>query len=1194
VNNLSVIRSDTSDNNVVFTKENWFSVRKSNSTMQKLSYIDFIKELEVQIKNDVNKHVTNFIKNLPYQVNTLEIVITNSKYDSLKINSEYLPILTYHITTSTKNVNSILNNGYLLPNSEHPISNQKIKMANGNFFGTGIYSHMSSKSATFFGLFASDDNLDIQLIVNLVDLKQPHIFKDNLLDKKVPSNNNIIPYYLTPDANGIYSLSLTDSTKTATSLILFNDMIVTGSPSDIIPVCVVTLSPVRNPAKIHQFKLTDKDTRPKVHKSSIVKINAPTISAIRICDDMYMLTRDLQQNNNTIPDLLYYYAIPDYFLTLANKSILEQYMSTKSNGVVYTYGEKGYSVKNNLSSIWCSENFHIIKNTTKQQQFRNNIYEALEHMLKSITNSNKETNVIYLFSNSLDTSNLIPLITKYSKILKFKRIVVKVITLNNNPDNTMPAIQLKYYLQTESIFDNAIYALEDHNLASILQFIDSENVEISGNINMFTCDNEYFGSGFIVNLHQLPEHSVRALCPIYKGAYQKYFHIDGNIVQSKYVGHITVDNLEANIFGYEQLINLLCSFRNYILINPKLITYYSVIFNRICITTQENLKAIATFILTLPASQNKVNMIKNTKQLNFRLNKIISDIITYTKTKINGKWYNELINLKFSKQIIKRTSKHAQSFNTTQESLCNSDICGIGICCVVTNAATIEPWMIKVQYVSEDTLSLGDVFTRTELGQNILDSKNNMITDVMFTRYPVTDEMMKMYYSYVFTRNIYTFLPTQPVALLTNAWISLLENFFKTTNARNISTNDLPEQTNRYQEAFDKIWNLFDIVKTFYQNVNTAFELEYFNRFITSGNNELVTFNQLVGLLLRTDIDILTDDNFVKCFVETITRSTKAYVKSCCKSGITITSLISDLFSIDMNTNLDNYTFNVQRAVKVSGKFYKAINLSCTPFSFVAMWEFFKAVKNSSKTDIFNKFINKEISMRNCLKYFGQTSLDLKLESSRYIAQIALYLHSLKCCLDKQYKIDSVAISIDCNKIIEDAKANCIQNILTKRALLVQQSNKRIKRLNEILIKGQEYTIYHKTPIIFTHKQIAEMNLNRPKDDQLELTQSGLLKHHCCYPDCPKYLCNFETTKDKTNGKRYGLMHHLKYDVYFNNYFPAMHAIGKQIVAQVSSLEDFVTKMITHYKKTRYSSSQHASTTFIDCCENIYKFYQSS
>jgi hypothetical protein len=56
------------------------------------------------------------------------------------------------------------------------------------------------------------------------------------------------------------------------------------------------------------------------------------------------------------------------------------------------------------------------------------------------------------------------------------------------------------------------------------------------------------------------------------------------------------------------------------------------------------------------------------------------------------------------------------------------------------------------------------------------------------------------------------------------------------------------------------------------------------------------------------------------------------------------------------------------------------------------------------------------------------------------------------------------------------------------------------------------------------------MNKPRPAHDQLELVRdTGLLRHHCCYPNCPGFLHNHATAADVQNGTRKGIFDHLHF-----------------------------------------------------------------
>eukprot|EP00808_Paulinella_micropora_P005498 g5708.t1 len=89
-------------------------------------------------------------------------------------------------------------------------------------------------------------------------------------------------------------------------------------------------------------------------------------------------------------------------------------------------------------------------------------------------------------------------------------------------------------------------------------------------------------------------------------------------------------------------------------------------------------------------------------------------------------------------------------------------------------------------------------------------------------------------------------------------------------------------------------------------------------------------------------------------------------------------------------------------------------------------------------------------------------------------------------------------------------------------------------------------------PNLFSEEEVAFMNAKRPKYDQLIRLETGLLKHHCTFPQCPSYLVNLATAADRmteldkkqhhTNGTRHGLFRHLKwFSVPDNKYRGSCH-----------------------------------------------------
>jgi len=410
VKNLHSFSSSSSNEvrEITFSKENWFQLRKNEGDNSPLNYDTFMKELEVQVKKNLLQDLKQFV------IADLKVVVSEKKYYSIdSINSEYLPTLSYHATTSTSNVNSIVNHGYLLPSEVHPTSNQKIKMANGNFYGTGIYSFLNKDYVLRLADQYRDDNRDLQIIINLVNMIKPYIMnkedfktkdkknKENKQSKEIVTNinGNILPYYLTPDLEGNYFLSITDPSKVASSLIFDNTMVVTGSAKNIIPVCVVTISRTRNPGKILAFTLTTENKSKKIKKmenenSIRVANNTYNIEAIRICNDIYMFCPNLTDTNKTIPVINYYFLVANYFLTIENKNTLEHYISTKSNTDIYIFDAFKSDFANNLSSVKLRQNgiFKIL------ERYQNNVLKTLKCVLDKITTSHNNNNILYFFS----------------------------------------------------------------------------------------------------------------------------------------------------------------------------------------------------------------------------------------------------------------------------------------------------------------------------------------------------------------------------------------------------------------------------------------------------------------------------------------------------------------------------------------------------------------------------------------------------------------------------------------------------------------------------------------------------------------------------------------------------------------------------------------------------------------------------
>jgi len=184
--------------------------------------------------------------------------------------------------------------------------------------------------------------------------------------------------------------------------------------------------------------------------------------------------------------------------------------------------------------------------------------------------------------------------------------------------------------------------------------------------------------------------------------------------------------------------------------------------------------------------------------------------------------------------------------------------------------------------------------------------------------------------------------------------------------------------------------------------------------------------------------------------------------------------------------------------------------------------------------------------------------------SSQNPDKLALYIQGIKYHKSNMRQ----DILFDPNTVIKNSVDECFALIATKKESqqrLTKQRNDRIsKRLQHKVELALPYIMYHKIVKLFNFAEVSDLNTSRSKDDQLELMFGGLLKHHCCYIDCPQYLTNFETEYDKKYGTRYGIMKHLDHNRYINNYVKSFHKLAKSFAGY--KFDKFVEKMNEHFK----------------------------
>jgi hypothetical protein len=112
---------------------------------------------------------------------------------------------------------------------------------------------------------------------------------------------------------------------------------------------------------------------------------------------------------------------------------------------------------------------------------------------------------------------------------------------------------------------------------------------------------------------------------------------------------------------------------------------------------------------------------------------------------------------------------------------------------------------------------------------------------------------------------------------------------------------------------------------------------------------------------------------------------------------------------------------------------------------------------------------------------------------------------------------------------------------------------------------SRPYLEYHDgLPRLFTENEISMLNLTRSAEDQLVLKPTGLLKHHCCFPNCPMYLVNLATINDIKSNQAHGINKHMNPDRYLGYYIKGMHHCAQQFAKKpFTKFEELMTIYIS-------------------------------
>lgn len=606
----------------------------------------------------------------------------------------------------------------------------------------------------------------------------------------------------------------------------------------------------------------------------------------------------------------------------------------------------------------------------------------------------------------------------------------------------------------------------------------------------------------------------------------------------------------------------------------------------------------------------------------FSLQAALSEIALFGGTTLSGKFLDRLADMKYRKAVARRADQFQQYlFEDKLENLqgqssdemakyyldrltkevstlygCKPEklhiagiedililarITGIGIRVHQSAAAEVEPWQLVVSYVSQYArINSNSLYMKNEF--DILPTNaDKKVTDVL-----PDDEMPPMLSrivnAYTFTRTPHLALATQATALLVISWSSAVESLFRLT-AKKIVVNmkeaeDLAKVciglTNRVLTAVEKWGYAKDLISRLMTN-------QEFEKYLTESEGTLSVCMALASFIRRDAADLFNGTRYNRLafalVAEAVMRSCRVQLRNG-KASRDATFYIRQALGFGTNGNVEasNPVIDYSISTKLTGKLLRNRRLTnCSAFAIVGileMLEFRMRTPSSFEdaTQLANFFLKPEVSM----KFFLHKHLG-KSVSGREV-QLALYLEGMKHHKAKQRQ--NISFTEPASNIIS-AHWNEQAELSASRLAALQRAKVRaVTSRKNLISRAIQQAEMHKFPIIFSLEEVRRLNAFRPQSDQLELMDSGLLRHHCCYPNCPQFLRNVSSAADRVHGSRHGIAAHLSHMQILETCIPSLHSVGVSYASR-TLVETFIERMRKRFPQHTFddSSIYHSS-----------------
>ena len=658
------------------------------------------------------------------------------------------------------------------------------------------------------------------------------------------------------------------------------------------------------------------------------------------------------------------------------------------------------------------------------------------------------------------------------------------------------------------------------------------------------------------------------------------------------------------------------------------------------------------------------------KQLQYQCKVLMSDILAVSRITVSEQWFQSYQRLKFMKKIQQRftyevSSRTSPSIQTLlslpqfygvkiqEPSDCLSMLPshlyrGALIRVYRSEAAKIEPWLLIIDYISQDQHDVASLYTREELSEREeitletegketvvssegwrYDHAHQRVTDVFLlphipsseepseTNLLVTDEddLLRLYYGYLFTRIPYCYHYSQVVALPVIGFVSLIHQaylkiLFKAFRNIDYVVADCQRLLSQAFQLIPTIQYLFtqyysEAIHTFFVRLenhpNKALETLFLE------NNEIPSLCKVLGMLLlpraraiwmNVDHHISHSPNVVQversptlwnrfCFgllSEAMMRSCKAYLRSIKRVG-QADRVIREVLGISDTMDPDQYQLDLTQVIPRTNHILLNTHYSnCSPYSIISTLEFIELWMTELQQND-GKLSNDELQQlqqQRIFEYFQSEqclpkSFLLKhypnVKGGGRMIQLALFLLGMKYSTSKLRETHPEKVNLystdhqqpkSPRQIVDEIIAEQLQYVRLRQQFSQRMSARVLLRLDRRIEIASPYRSYHMgMPKIFTAQEVDDLNRSRPKEDQLRLMPTGLLFHHCCYPHCPWFLTNLATKNDQLcmiqfpkephRWKNHGLNHHLQNNRLLQLYVPNFHVMAKSLLTNRST-----------------------------------------